>query len=1122
MKKRCIFLILMLAALILAAVAIAIVPAPAACSDNHDNDSDGKIDYPADPGCLDATDNNETDIIVDTTPPALDTKGAKILRYTVNPTVNVVFKEFITLDNAYLYAVNEETEAMMAIGLNPPSIPITNTTSQDTVNVVPLMNLFNGLYDLVLVVQDVVGNVATVHQKFIIDVPGIDIDIIEPRLGVSDGTASTLVVKTSKRGVPEEAICKITTSAFVYDFDSSALVPFDQLTWSTNHTITDFFSKATFAEYAGFYILCKDKTLNRVNRERFEIYVDTTPPGIASFEFNPAKVVEYPEFEQKLSVILNVTANEPVICRYSINDSKNYDDMTKFPGFDANNAKAYTKNNNSVKVTLADATPASYDFYVQCEDKAGLKSSAVKSTLQVDLAAGLGINVIEPRPYTTNKTITLKMTTVKRALCRIGNTSADYKLMNTDTTGKGHSYYLGQFTDGSYTYAIKCTSQSVGGLFIQEQEMPYTFVVDNTKPSAPNITGSTTTCFGDKFVFVPPITFMATDLESGISGYMYKLDTTNALIQNWTKARGDLNIIDDNYKGEDLNLSQTASYKLSAKAVNGANIEGPESSFIMTYNPQNINCFEKNPPLIVLAKNETEGKTFVEITCTDESGCDNESYYYGLCSSESCEPSTKLEYPFILEVLNAQYLAYNVSDIHGYSATGTEKVEVKEGKTCNNGMKDGNETDIDCGGKCQGCDIGKGCEVNTDCSRNFCSNSTCTEPKCDDKMINGPYGNEETDMDCGGYCGATCEIDKLCRDNGDCAAGFCNPKEKKCKTPACDDKFKNGNETEADCGGDCAADCNDKDGDGIDDSWEEQYCDGNCDPDGDPDGDGLTNIQEFRLKTNPMKKDTDGDGYSDGAEVKAGTDPLDPNSYPRSTAGILLTIIGMLFILGGAGYLLYKRYYAEKLMYIPSAAKMAEKTPQQIVEERRKMEEQQRRIMEQRRKEDEERQRRLEELRGRIGEKRALEERKKKEERESLFGKFGFAAKTAAPRAEARPKAEMPSRIKTESRQEKTEKPAAREEGWISMEKIKNIFRPEPQKPQEGMSKAAEKTPARKEPKEDEDEFRELEEIAEKDMPKKDILEDMKEEFGDKGAEKEEQIYQELEKISEKKKKSKK
>ena len=46
----------------------------------------------------------------------------------------------------------------------------------------------------------------------------------------------------------------------------------------------------------------------------------------------------------------------------------------------------------------------------------------------------------------------------------------------------------------------------------------------------------------------------------------------------------------------------------------------------------------------------------------------------------------------------------------------------------------------------------------------------------------------------------------------------------------------------------------------------------------DSDHDGLTNLQEFKLGTDPKKADTDGDKLKDGDEVTVGDDPLDPDS----------------------------------------------------------------------------------------------------------------------------------------------------------------------------------------------------------------------------------------------------
>ncbi|MEW7277792.1 M43 family zinc metalloprotease [Aquimarina sp. 2201CG1-2-11] len=78
--------------------------------------------------------------------------------------------------------------------------------------------------------------------------------------------------------------------------------------------------------------------------------------------------------------------------------------------------------------------------------------------------------------------------------------------------------------------------------------------------------------------------------------------------------------------------------------------------------------------------------------------------------------------------------------------------------TCNDGIQNGNETGIDCGGDCPPCEV---------------------DPTCNDGIQNG----NETGIDCGGDC-PPCEVD-----------------------PTCNDGIQNGDETGIDCGGSSCPPC---------------------------------------------------------------------------------------------------------------------------------------------------------------------------------------------------------------------------------------------------------------------------------------------------------------------------
>ena len=150
--------------------------------------------------------------------------------------------------------------------------------------------------------------------------------------------------------------------------------------------------------------------------------------------------------------------------------------------------------------------------------------------------------------------------------------------------------------------------------------------------------------------------------------------------------------------------------------------------------------------------------------------------------------SAKLADPFkvgnsavVCNTGNAGAIRWSGSRFEGCNGTGW--IVFSTSFTCSDGLRNGNETDVDCGGSCGStCGIGKICSSNPDCSSGNCSAGVCAAPLC----------NTATDPNNCGTCGHVCVA---ANGNASCTAGICGVASCNAGFADCDGIAANGCET---------------------------------------------------------------------------------------------------------------------------------------------------------------------------------------------------------------------------------------------------------------------------------------------------------------------------------------
>jgi len=164
---------------------------------------------------------------------------------------------------------------------------------------------------------------------------------------------------------------------------------------------------------------------------------------------------------------------------------------------------------------------------------------------------------------------------------------------------------------------------------------------------------------------------------------------------------------------------------------------------------------------------------------------------------------------------------------------------------CEDGERNGRETDVDCGGgECPACLVGRHCVTEEDCESAPCVDGVCCESDCSGLCLAcSAVKTGQPDGTCA-FVSVGSDPDQECSGGYGCRQGMCE---------SCQDGMQDGDETWVDCGGACAP-CSEICTNGVDD-----------------DGNGLTDCEDPLCGSYACVPEAP-DGWDGPAWLHVGTD----------------------------------------------------------------------------------------------------------------------------------------------------------------------------------------------------------------------------------------------------------
>ncbi|MDO8510849.1 MAG: carboxypeptidase regulatory-like domain-containing protein [Nanoarchaeota archaeon] len=275
--------------------------------------------------------------------------------------------------------------------------------------------------------------------------------------------------------------------------------------------IVENFPESVFSEYPqnggvkSLYVQCLNWENKLGPEQKVSLEFDPTKPEVTSASASPSFIGE------GITTTLSVNTDDKTVCRFSDDSdgagSNEFDTMEfSFPGLELNQLD--TEHQTIFNINFQGAKKE-YVLRVACKNGAGDISEAAEITFTVDYSALGAINKITPSGYTQQKNITLVVETTKRALCEYKQ-GLEY-LPFPSGMGTVHSTTLNGLEEKKHIIPVRCMIED------HLTEASAMFTIDQTPPYISSVNDGTATCGAATM----PV--MVSTNENNISSYYYEV-----------------------------------------------------------------------------------------------------------------------------------------------------------------------------------------------------------------------------------------------------------------------------------------------------------------------------------------------------------------------------------------------------------------------------------------------------------------------------------------------------------------------------------------------------------------------------------------------------------------------